>query len=282
MKEPTKKIKALGILLSVCAVIVAVHALMLRRNANTRIDDTAKGYAVIKKTVTEPRLMRITAVIIDIEKLGDRFALAVATNTVLTPPLELSRHGNLDIAMNANPWYNLPARPNEAAPRESIAGNPATLIGWAYGNGRLYSSSKQAHWTFFIVRQDDGTFTPHINPMTIQGDPSRNLVIMVTGFDPVLRNGNILKAPGGTLHPRSAIGFTPDRKHVVMMTVDGRQPGHSLGADEHDLGALMKGLGCSDALNLDGGGSSVLILDGAILNSPSEDRPLPLLFGLRK
>ena len=282
MEDVTKKLKSFGILLSVCAVIVVIHAMILRHIASPCAGDAAKGYAVTQKTVIEPRLMRLTAVIMDVEKIGGRLALAATPDTVLTPPLKLAKLGGLEIAMNANPWYNLPARPGEAVPLNYIAGNPVTISGWAYGNGRLYSAAQKPRWTFFVVREDDGALTPHISMMTLEAPPTRDLVLMVTGYDPVLRDGKILKESGGALHPRSVIGFTPDRKQIVMMTVDGRQPGYSVGADEHDLGALMKKFGCSDALNLDGGGSTVLITGGRILNSPSEDRPIPLLIGLRK
>jgi exopolysaccharide biosynthesis protein len=47
----------------------------------------------------------------------------------------------------------------------------------------------------------------------------------------------------------------------------------------------MKELGCTDALNLDGGGSSILLYDGRILNHPSDiigPRPVPVMFGVQR
>ena len=43
-----------------------------------------------------------------------------------------------------------------------------------------------------------------------------------------------------------------------MVTVDGRQPGHSVGVTLAEMGALMTSLGAQDAINLDGGGSTVM------------------------
>lgn len=73
-----------------------------------------------------------------------------------------------------------------------------------------------------------------------------------------------------TTHPRSAIGATRDGR-LVLATVDGRQY-NATGMSLPDLGRLMKSMGCVDALNLDGGGSSTMATYFGILNSPSDGR----------
>lgn len=69
-------------------------------------------------------------------------------------------------------------------------------------------------------------------------------------------------------HPRTAVGVTADKK-VVLAVVDGRQL-LSRGVSLPELAAVMKDLGATDAINLDGGGSSALSLRGLVLNSPSD------------
>lgn len=61
-----------------------------------------------------------------------------------------------------------------------------------------------------------------------------------------------------TRHPRTAVGFTDDGK-LILLVVDGRQTAHSNGASLADLAEILLALGATDAINLDGGGSSTMI-----------------------
>ena len=69
------------------------------------------------------------------------------------------------------------------------------------------------------------------------------------------------------VHPRSAAGFTADGA-LILMVVDGRQD-TSRGVYLEELAMLMRGVGAVEALNLDGGGSSALVVDGTLLNRPT-------------
>lgn len=78
----------------------------------------------------------------------------------------------------------------------------------------------------------------------------------------ILHNGNVITSYANTLgningkEPRTAIGYNADKTKLVMLVVDGRNPNWTNGCTGKVLGYIMKKLGCSDALNLDGGGSS--------------------------
>jgi hypothetical protein len=69
------------------------------------------------------------------------------------------------------------------------------------------------------------------------------------------------------VHPRTAAGHTR-RGELILLVVDGRQPA-SRGVDLRELAVLMRDLGCGEALNLDGGGSSALVVGGILLNRPA-------------
>jgi len=68
--------------------------------------------------------------------------------------------------------------------------------------------------------------------------------------------------------PRTVIGSTADNK-IILFVCDGRQT-HSDGATLLELAQILKGIGCVNALNLDGGGSSAIIAGGTLLNKPSD------------
>ncbi len=68
-------------------------------------------------------------------------------------------------------------------------------------------------------------------------------------------------------HPRTAAGRTADGA-LILMVVDGRQA-ESRGATLDELATLMLDVGAVDALNLDGGGSSTLVVNGMLVNRPA-------------
>lgn len=70
----------------------------------------------------------------------------------------------------------------------------------------------------------------------------------------------------GGRNPRTAVGYTADNKFIIV-TADGRE-GASIGLTLSELAHYMKKLGCVNAMNLDGGGSTVLYVNGAIANKP--------------
>ncbi len=72
-----------------------------------------------------------------------------------------------------------------------------------------------------------------------------------------------------TRHPRTAVAKLKDGK-FLMVTVDGRQPGVSVGMNLQELAAFLLELGASEAMNLDGGGSTTMFLGGKVVNRPSD------------
>jgi exopolysaccharide biosynthesis protein len=72
-----------------------------------------------------------------------------------------------------------------------------------------------------------------------------------------------------TRHPRTAVAKLKDGK-FLMVTVDGRQVGFSVGMNLNELAAFLLEIGATDAMNLDGGGSTTMFLDGKVVNKPSD------------
>lgn len=98
-----------------------------------------------------------------------------------------------------------------------------------------------------------------------------------------ITNNEELKFAGKALydkHPRTAMGYTNNGK-LIIMAVEGRFPGKAEGADLLQLATLLKDIGCIEALNLDGGGSSCLLVNGKQTIQPSDkegQRPVPAVF----
>ncbi len=111
------------------------------------------------------------------------------------------------------------------------------------------------------------------------------------GGGPVLiQNGNIkitneeeLKFTGKAIndkHPRTCMGYTNDG-YLIIMVIQGRFPGIAEGATLEQEAKLLIDLGCEEAINLDGGGSSCMLINGKETIKPSEktgERPVPAVF----
>lgn len=100
----------------------------------------------------------------------------------------------------------------------------------------------------------------------------------LTGVDVAVGGGPILVAKGKKMpfgpneprHPRTMIGW--NAHYLFFVVVDGRQPSLSAGMTNAEMASLMRRLGCTDAMNLDGGGSSTFWLGGMVMNVPSDGR----------
>lgn len=99
--------------------------------------------------------------------------------------------------------------------------------------------------------------------LEVKTTPDISNLKMAIGAGAVLvENGNIPAKFSHDIagrHPRTAIGFTADKKTIIMVVVDGRQA-QSRGMTQTELAKLMLDLGAFNAVNLDGGGSSTMVV----------------------
>jgi exopolysaccharide biosynthesis protein len=110
----------------------------------------------------------------------------------------------------------------------------------------------------------------------------------IGGGPVLLQNGEIqisnneeLKFAGKAIHdrhPRTAIGYTKDHK-LILLVIEGRNP-EAHGATLAEEAQILKDLGCVEGLNLDGGGSSCLLVNGKETIKPSDktQRAVPAVF----
>ncbi|MCX6151158.1 MAG: phosphodiester glycosidase family protein [Ignavibacteriales bacterium] len=133
--------------------------------------------------------------------------------------------------------------------------------------------------------------TPAPAPTPSKGTVYYDLLVGIGGGPRLIKNGSInitydqevfwgSGINGESTNPRTAVGITQEQ-HVIMLTVDGRQAA-SAGVNLQDLAKIMLNLGCIDAMNLDGGGSTQLAAGDKYVNSPSEQRAVPTILAVVK
>lgn len=85
----------------------------------------------------------------------------------------------------------------------------------------------------------------------------------------ILQNGNVVISGNPDIHPRTFMGLSQDKKIVYAVAVDGRWNG-SAGVSLDDEGRILKWLGAWEGINLDGGGSTGMVVNGEYKNNPSD------------
>ena len=144
-------------------------------------------------------------------------------------------------------------------------GDPMDIEGLSLSRGDLYSPPNQ--WDALLISTNRRAWIAR-SPVDWRGAFNG-----LSGFYAILLNGNNT----GTMkdrHPRSAVGVSRTGRYLILMTVDGRQPGYSEGVSTAETAEWMRKLGAHHALNLDGGGSAALVIEGpkglpVVLNRPS-------------
>ena len=208
---------------------------------------------------TAPRTMCGQALRVDLKQPGIEF---VATPSNGDRPAEtdglktstfLARH-HCQAAINAAPF----------SPIVGKEGQPQDVQGLQVAQGELVSSP--TNYPALLISKD--------NRASIASPPFQldGVWNAVGGFSLVLQGGEVL-GKDQPLHPRTAAGVSKDGRYLILLVIDGRQPGHSEGASTSEVGQWLKLLGAWDGINLDGGGTATMAMADAdgkpkLLNRP--------------
>lgn len=165
-------------------------------------------------------------------------------------------------------------------------------IAWLYTDTTArYAYASQQPIPFF----KDSVADPSASFMLQKGAFKKWKMQTAVGGGPVLiqnaeikiTNNEEIKFAGKAIddkHPRSAMGYTAAGQ-LIFLVVEGRFPGKAEGATLKQLAQMLKDIGCTEALNLDGGGSSCLLINGKQTIQPSDkegQRAVPAVFIVRK
>ncbi len=212
--------------------------------------------------VETPRPLRIHALRIALRAPGLSF-LATPPNATgekhtlgLTTGSFLAAH-RLQAAINAAPF----------GPIHREEGKPVDIVGLTVSNGRVVSPATKLPALLISRRNEARIAEPPFDLKDVR--------TAVAGFGVVLRNGEVTGSDDA-LHPRTAAGISKDGGTLYLMVIDGRQPGYSEGVTTAEVGAWLKALGAWDGINLDGGGTSTLVIEDRartprIMNLPIHD-----------
>lgn len=145
-------------------------------------------------------------------------------------------------------------------------------------NGKLYRDVPARTGAAFY---SDGTLKTYDEKEASSSTLLKDGVLNTLSFGPVLvQNGQVEDFSGKVavdtnfgnrsiqdLNPRTGVGMISPN-HYVFIVVDGRSEGYSKGMTLSEFASLFKDLGCTEAYNIDGGGSSTMYFNGRVVNNP--------------
>ena len=223
------------------------------QSMTTTVTQPFLGVTHTRIETTNPRLLEMHLVAIDLSVPGIGFAVtpsngAAAGETVGRTTRQFLGDQKVQLAINGgfSAW---------------ASGSNYDVQGLAASKGEIYSSFEQ-YRTFALDISADNVATILRSPSgtgTVRS-PDIPLYNTLPGEARLLRDGAIVAPTANeTLHPRTAVGLSGDQRTLYLFTVDGRNAGHSLGVTRPELADFMRMFGATDAINLDGGGSTTLM-----------------------
>ncbi len=146
------------------------------------------------------------------------------------------------------------------------AGTPMLSYGLHVSQGRLVVAQESPDFTSSLAFSTNNR--PTLIPTNWPAQPvPEGTWTAVTGSYPLLlggaNQGFVYLGNPAHLHqinPRSALGLSADHRYLYLLAVDGRQPGYSDGTYDWETAAWLQVAGAWDAINLDGGGSTALVM----------------------
>jgi hypothetical protein len=193
---------------------------------------------------------------------------------------QFAREFGVQVAINGDgfsPWWS-----NSPWDYYPHAGDPVQPHGFAASRRIQYGPSVRFSPTLYINEQRQASF----------GTPIRKVYNAISGMSWLVKD----KQPVPDLNdtrtaPRTAIGLDGPGNRLILIVVDGRQPFYSEGVTVQEMAELMIFYGGDNAINLDGGGSSTLVIQDPktgqykVMNSPihfwwGNERPVANHFGI--
>jgi hypothetical protein len=230
--------------------------------AQARISDwrpTHLGIEVCRGSTDTPRPLQMHAVRVDLHEPTIRFLVTPSNGKApkdcnARTTSEFLTEFKCQAAINGSVFSPVTRQP----------GAPQDVLGLSLSRGDLYSPPNK--YDALLIDKDRKAW---LDQSPVDASKAYN---GLSGFYALLVDGNNV----GTmrqLHPRSAVGVSKDNRYLILMTIDGRQKGYSEGATTAETAEWIRKLGAFNALNLDGGGSTTLVIQDAEGRTQRLNRP---------
>jgi exopolysaccharide biosynthesis protein len=189
--------------------------------------------------------------------------------TTLLEPTKIADREKFDLVVNGDFFIAKGVNDGEGTNAAFRAAQWARMEGPAMTDGETWSIATNARPCLVVHKDRSVTIETKIKPGADDWEVIGGNVILV-------KDGVIVPHATKTRHPRTVAGLDATGSKLILLLVDGRKPGVAVGMSYDEEAAEMLRLGCRDAVNLDGGGSSVLAVREAgrmkILNEPTDGR----------
>lgn len=218
-----------------------------------------------------PRTSRAYIVRVDLKSPGIAFTATPQSGTLETTSETTSQFATnmrVRVAVNANFF----------SPCCNAFAEPKNVIGTLISNGQVISAPGsepgQSEAVLAITRNNRATIgnVTEIDFSKVYTAVAGSAIIVKDGVDTSAQSPP--QGDPNNPNPRTLVGLSANGRYLYLAVIDGRVMGYSLGTTNAQSAAMMLALGCDDALNLDGGGSSEIVRADKlgqpfIVNNPS-------------
>ena len=260
-------------ILFICALLPLIQAgaaMKLEGTFNWQsksVETLRPGVVYVSMELKQPRLMKLSAVRVDLSTPGIRFKMTPRDKEWGKPMKDLPKFTirtrrmtcrkfmeeavkkgeNMCIVINGSPWA-----PWQAPWNHTYADRQGLIV----ADGVMVSPVMKNRPTFAVYKDGSCGFVQ----LEEKADIS-SIRHAISGFAFVLKKGSLTGRDNPkALAPRTGYGLSADGKFLYLLVIDGRQKEYSMGSSVYEVGELLKFFGADTGLNMDGGGSTTLFL----------------------
>lgn len=234
---------------------------------NSIVQNISTGVTYLRKDLTTPRTIVVHVFAIDLQTVKLEFLVTPSANNTdilcTRTTSQFLEEFKLHAAINGG-YFSYLDPSYEPATLCPNGGDPVRISDYAASRGKIYSPKKTIQPVIHIGQKNQVTFNKE------QG----KVFNAVAGDRMVVQDGKVVKNLAAQApNPRTAVGLSRNGRWLTLMVVDGRQAGYSEGVTFPELAELLISYGVHTGANMDGGGSSAMVIRGfdgkaRVLSSP--------------